>query len=129
MIAREMFPFHSARLHAPSRLPSKSFISPTYANFTSNSFVSPTYAKTGGCTPHKNVGLSLAQPRGAPTFTLSFLPISTLGSLLFQSLAHSFVFRITPISHRSITFCTLLSKTRVYPPWDHLCKISPASEG
>ena len=53
MIARGLLCFHPARLHAPSRPPSKSIISPTYENFSSNSFVSPTCAKTGGYIPQK----------------------------------------------------------------------------
>src|SRR5258705_12461265 len=52
-IAWALFLFHPARSHAPSRLPTKSFISPAYSRLTSNFFVSPTYAKTRGCTPLK----------------------------------------------------------------------------
>jgi hypothetical protein len=51
------------------------------------------------CFPYlrKNRGVYPANNVGAPTFSLSFLPIPTLGSLPFQSFAHSFIFRITRI--------------------------------
>jgi hypothetical protein len=49
-------------------------------------------------------------------FHALLLPEDSLGSLSFQLLAHSFIFRITPISHSSNIFPTLHQKTRVYPP-------------
>ncbi len=58
---------------------------------------------------------------GAPTFALSFLPIPTLGSLSFQFLVHSFIFRITPIPYPSSIFRTLSPKTRVYPLRSYQC--------
>ena len=103
MFARGVFSFYPSHLRASSRPPSKPFISPTYELLARNSFVSPTYAKTGGVTPSKNVG--------APTFTLSFLPIRTLVPLFFLSFAHSFIFRITPIRCFSNISRTLAPKT------------------
>src|SRR5580700_4098569 len=44
------------------------------------------------------------------------LSISTLGSLSFQLLAHSFIFRITRIPYPSNTFRTLSPKTGGYSP-------------
>src|SRR6266403_1939874 len=104
MSARGVFSFYPPRLYASSCFPSKPFVSPTYKITVRNSFVSPTYAKTGGY-PRKNVG--------APTFSLSFLPIPPLP---FQSLAHSFVFRSTPISCLHSAFRTLSQKTGGLPP-------------
>jgi hypothetical protein len=111
MLARGVFSFYPPRLHASSCFPSKPFVSPTCEITVRNFFVSPTYAKTGGCTPPKNVG--------APTFALSFLPIPTLGSLSFQLLAHSFIFRITRIPYPSRTFRTLCRKTGGTPNSGH----------
>ena len=108
MLARPAFSLHPPRLHASSCFPAKSFVSPTCKISFRNSFVSPTYAKTGGCTHPKNVG--------APTFSLSFLPIPTLDSFSFQSLAHSFIFRITSIRCSSNIFRTLAPKTGGTPP-------------
>ena len=56
------------------RLLAISIVSPTYGISVGNSFVSPTYAKTGGYTPVKNVGLSRAQSRGVPTFSIFSCP-------------------------------------------------------
>src|SRR5580704_852264 len=134
MFARGGFSFHPARFSAyPANLPNP--IIPTLArppansNYSrtyeiprggrctgflvrpipcaSKSFVSPAYAKTGGYTPTK---------MSARTFSLSFLPIFTLGPLAFQSFAHSFIFRIQPISHPSNIFRTLAPKTGGTPP-------------
>ena len=58
--------------------------------------------------PSKNVG--------APTFFRSSLTIPILGSLFFQSFAHSFIFRITLIRNLSNTFRTLAPKTSGTPP-------------
>jgi len=84
-----------------------SLLSPPYVRLDCNFFVSPTYAKTGVPSPQKC--------RRADISSL-FLLKSTVGSLSFQPLAHSFIFRITPISHSSNIFPTLHQKTRVYPP-------------
>jgi hypothetical protein len=84
-----------------------SLLSPPYVRLDCNFFVSPTYAKTGVPSPQKC--------RRADISSL-FLLKSTVGSLSFQPLAHSFIFRITPISHCSNIFPTLHQKTRVYPP-------------
>ena len=111
MRARAILSSYLPRSLALSRFPTKSFISPTCEITVRNFFVSPTYAKTGGCTPPKNVG--------APTFALSFLPIPTLGSLSFQLLAHSFIFRITRIPYPSSTFRTLCRKTGGTPNSGH----------
>ena len=119
MFARAVFSFHPARPHAPNKFPSKSFLSPTYKNSPRNFFVSPTYAKTG-VYPSKNVGLSRVPSRGAPTFSHSFLTMPTLGPLAFQSVAHSFVFRIPPISRPSYIFRTLASKTGGAPLPGHV---------
>jgi len=108
MRARAILSSYLQRSLTLSRFPTKLFIPPAYDRFTRNSFVSPAYAKTGGVYTHKNVG--------APTFSLSFLPIFTLGPLAFQSFAHSFIFRIQPISHPSNIFRTLVPKTGGTPP-------------
>jgi hypothetical protein len=119
MIARALFRFHPARLHAPRRLPSKSFISPAYEHFTSNSFVSPTYAKTGGCTPPKMsarrhfLSLSSRSPLSALGIPL---PAAASAEAGFLSFAHSFIFRITLIRNLSNTFRTLAPKTGGTPP-------------
>ena len=68
----------------------------------------PLLTQKRGVFPRKNVG--------APTFALSFLPISTLDSPSFQLLAHSFIFRITRILYPSNTFRTLAPKTGGYSP-------------
>ncbi len=109
MFARGVFSIYPPRLLASSCFPSKPFVSPTYKITVRNSFVSPTYAKTGGCTPLK----MSAKNVGAPTFSLSFLPIPPRA---FQSLAHSFVFRSTPISCLHSAFRTLSPKTGGVPP-------------
>jgi hypothetical protein len=59
----------------------------------------------------KNRGMYPSKNVGAPTFSLSFLPIPTLSPLSFQSFAHSFIFRITPIRSSSNSFRTLSPKT------------------
>src|SRR6266478_7470221 len=105
MFARGVFSIYPPRSHASSYFPSKPFVSPTYKITVRNSFVSPTYAKTGGVYPRKNVG--------APTFSLSFLPIPPLA---FQSPARSFVFCSTPISCLHSAFRTLSPKTGGVPP-------------
>jgi hypothetical protein len=71
-------------------------------------FCFPYLRKNRGVYPSKNVG--------APTFSLSFLPIPTLVPLVFQSLAHSFIFRIRPISRPSNIIRTLVPKTGGTPP-------------
>ncbi len=124
MFAREAFSFHPAHPHTPSRFPFKSFLSPIYEHFTSNSFVSPTYAKTGG--------IPLQKCRRADIFSL-FLPISVLGSLSFQSFAHSFIFRVQPISRLPSAFRTLSPKNPGYTALgnshcsraDQACKTRP----
>src|SRR5579859_6207477 len=70
------------------------------------------------CFPYlrKNRGVYPLQNVGAPTFSLSFHPISTLGPLALQSVAHSFIFRIQPISRPSNIFRTLPPKTGGTPP-------------
>ena len=77
-------------------------------NYCPQLFCFPYLRKNRGVYPSKNVG--------APTFSLSFLPISTLGPLAFQSHAHSFIFRIQPISCPSSSFRTLAPKTGGTPP-------------
>jgi hypothetical protein len=77
-------------------------------NYCPQPFCFPYIRKNRGVYPSKNVG--------APTFSLSFLPILALDSLAFQSLAQSFVFRIQPISHPSNIFRTLAPKTGGTPP-------------
>jgi hypothetical protein len=103
MFARVLLLFQPSRLHAPSRLLSKSFISPTYARFTRNSFVSPTYARTGGFT-------SLKMSARRHSFSLcSQLP--NLDSVSFLSFAHSFIFRSTSIPCLPSAFRTLSPRT------------------
>jgi hypothetical protein len=85
-----------------------SLLSPPYVRLDCNFFVSPTYAKTGGATHPK-----MSARRH---FHALLAPKHSSGSLSFQPLAHSFIFRITPISHCSNIFPTLHQKTRVYPP-------------
>src|SRR5258708_26035103 len=67
------------------------------------------------CFPYlrKNRGVYSSKNVGAPTFSLSFLPIPPLA---FQSLAHSFIFRSTPIPFLHSAFPTLSPKTRGVPP-------------
>jgi hypothetical protein len=113
----------------PIHFVSKAFISPTYEISVRNSLVSPTYAKTGGVHPSKNVG--------APTFSLSFLPIPNLDTLSFLSFAHSFIFRSTTIPCLPSALRTLSQETGgVSPVWSYQLLPSgsrmqnpPASEG
>jgi hypothetical protein len=84
MIARALFRFHPAHLHASNHQPSKSFISPTYVRSARNSFVSPTYAKSGGYTPLK------MSARRHFLSHLSHLPLAAVSAEeRFQSLAHT----------------------------------------
>ena len=108
MFARAVFSFYPPSLHASTCFPSKPLVSPTCKITVRNSFVSPTYAKTGGLYHRKNVG--------APTYYICFLRIHALAPLAFQSLAHSFIFRITPIRYPSNIFRTLAPKTGGYTP-------------
>src|ERR1700751_2572068 len=103
--ARTLFRFHPARLRAQSRLPSKSFISSAR-----NSFVSPTYAKTGGCIPPKMLARRhfLSRLSQFPLSALdTSLPAAVSAEACFQSLVHSFIFRIQPISRPCYVFRTL----------------------
>src|SRR5579859_866950 len=70
------------------------------------------------CFPYlrKNRGLYSPKNVGAPTFSLSVLAIPTLGPLVFQLLAHSLIFRITPIPRPSHSLRTLPQKTGGTPP-------------
>jgi len=77
-------------------------------NYCPQLFCFPYLRKNRGVCPSKNVG--------APTFSLSFLPIPALVPLAFQSLAHSFIFRIRPISRPSNIIRTLVPKTGGTPP-------------
>src|SRR6266481_3650800 len=77
-------------------------------NYCPQLFCFPYLRKNRGVYPSKNVG--------APTFFLSFLSVPTLGPLPFQSLAHSFIFRSTPISCLHSAFRTLSPKTGGVPP-------------
>jgi hypothetical protein len=106
MIARALFPFHSARLHAPSRPPSKSSISPTYDRFTSNSFVSPAYAKTGGCTPTK---------MSARQHLLSLFSQSLLSALFPFNCLRTLSFSVSYISPIPPAPSALFPKKRGYP--------------
>ena len=116
MIAREIFPFNSARLHATSRLPSKSFISPTYDYFTSNSFVSPTYAKTGGVPPTK-MSACPERSRGARRHLLSLFSQSPLSVLFTFNHLRTLSFSVSHLSPVPPAASALFhQKTRVYPP-------------
>ena len=112
MIARGLFSFCPPRSHALSCFPSKSFVSPTCKFSSRNSFVSPTYAKTGGCTPSKMSArrhfLSLLPIHALPLVTP--LPAAASAEKGFQSLAHSFIFRITSIPRPSQRLRTLPQK-------------------
>jgi hypothetical protein len=101
-----LFPL-TPTIPAPTRPPGGGGVPVSWSDRSHNFFVSPAYAKTGG---HSRKNLR------APAFPRSLPPISALGLLVFQSLAHSFIFRITLIPYPSNTFRTLSPKTRVYPP-------------
>ena len=106
MFARAALSFHPARPRTPSRLPSTSFLSPTYKHFARNFIVSPTYAKTGGCHPPKNVG--------APTFPRFSFP-STLSVLILFKRLRTLSFSVSPLSPVPPTSSPLFTKkTRVY---------------
>src|SRR5258708_38936170 len=77
-------------------------------NYRPQLFCFPYLRQNRGVHPSKNVG--------APTFSLSFLPVPTLGPLAFQSVAHSFIFRIQPIFWPPSIFRTLAPKTGGTPP-------------
>jgi len=82
-----------------------SLLFPLHTKLLSATLLFPLRTQKQGGYPRKNVG--------APTFSLSFLPIPPLP---FQSLAHSFVFRSTPISCLHSAFRTLSQKTGGLPP-------------
>jgi len=107
MFARAAFSFHPARPRTPSRLPSTSFLSPTYKHFARNFIVSPTYAKTGGCHPPKNVG--------APTFPRFSFP-STLSVLFVFNCLSTLSFSVSPLSPIPPTSSTLFTKNPGGPP-------------
>ena len=102
MFARAIFSFHPAYPHAPTRFPSKSFLSPTYENSPRNFFVSPTYAKTGGCTPPKMsarrhfLSLFSQPPISALPSIFRTLPQKPGGVPLRSNQSHSFPMRSEP---------------------------------
>jgi hypothetical protein len=61
------------------------------------------------------------QAFGSPSFPRSFSSHLHSRISFFQSLAHSFIFRITPIPYPSSTFRTLCQKTGGVPLWPYQC--------
>ncbi len=102
-----------APLPASRQNPTKSNDSPRYAPLCCKSNVSPTYAKTGGCTPSKMSARRHSVPHSRNTH---LLPAAASAKAGFQSFAHSFIFRSTPISCAPNAFRTLRQKTGGYAP-------------
>src|SRR5258708_2083528 len=100
-----IFPFLPSALARLKLLPLYAFCSPYIQNYCPHLLCFPYLRKNRGVSSSKNVG--------APTFSLSFLPIPPLA---FQSLAHSFIFRSTPISCLHSAFRTHSPKTGGVPP-------------
>jgi len=102
-----------APLPASRQNSAKSNNSPRYAPLRCNSNVSPTYAKTGGYTPSK-----MSARRHFPSYSRNthLLPAAASAKAGFQSFAHSFIFRSTPISCAPNAFRTLPKKTGGIPP-------------
>src|SRR5258708_6508223 len=74
-------------------------------------------------TKNRGVGELSIVPTGIRLAVIPSLFSSHLHARIFffQSLAHSFIFRITPISYPSSTFRTLFQKTGGVPLWPHQC--------
>lgn len=120
MFARGFLSLHRAALSASRKNSANSNYSRTYAT-----------PRGRGCTgvlvrplpqllsfPYlrKNRGVHTPKNVGAPTFSLSFLPIPTHGPLAFQSFAHSFIFHITRIRCIFRSMRTLVQKQGVPLP-------------